>query len=176
MLVNIPTYFITVKRVPRVLVGYLTSDSTRGSKLLPKCYQFFLDPRHLLSLMKEIKKVKKLHTYIALPEVHGRLICGLLYITSPAGLLHQTLVWRFQEATYIPMQGEALTCLPSNVMALLVLIYTWVGWSLVNLKQGSPQPRLPQFCLWSVSNPTSHTRAKNYTIAPPEIKPTDQSV
>ena len=69
------------------------------------------------------KKVK-LHTYIAPLEVHGRLICGTLYSTSQAGLLHPTIMWRFQEATYIPMQGGALTCLPSNAMALPVLIYT----------------------------------------------------
>ena len=49
--------------------------------------------------------------------------------------------------------GWGLTCLPSNAMALPVLIYTWVGWSLVNLKQESAQPKLPQFWLWSVSNP-----------------------
>ena len=49
--------------------------------------------------------------------------------------------------------GWGLTCLPSNAIALPVLIYTWVGWSLINLKQGSAQPKLPQFWLWSVSNP-----------------------
>ena len=95
------------------------------------------------------KKVK-MHTYIALPEVHGHHICRRLYITSTAGLLHPNLVWRFQEATYIPMQGGAMTCMPSNAMALPVLNYTWVGWSLVNLKQGSAQPKIPQFWLWSV--------------------------
>ena len=54
--------------------------------------------------------------------------------------------------------GWGLTCLLSNSMALPVLIYTWVGWSLVNLKQGSAQPKLPQFWLWSVSNlqPLTH--------------------
>ena len=60
--------------------------------------------------------------------------------------------------------GWGLTCLPSNAMALPVLIYTWVGWSLVNLKQGSAQPKLPQFWLWSVSNPQplSHTSQELY--------------
>ena len=58
-----------------------------------------------------VKKVK-FHTYIAPLEVRGRLICGTLYITSPAGLLHPTLVWRFQEATNIPMQGGAWPVCP----------------------------------------------------------------
>ena len=44
-------------------------------------------------------------TYIVPLEVHGHLFYRMLYITSPAGLLHPTLVWRFQEATNIPMQG-----------------------------------------------------------------------
>ena len=57
-------------------------------------------------------KVKKFHTYIAPLEVRGRLICRTLYITSPAGLLHPTLVWRFQEATNIPMQGGAWPVCP----------------------------------------------------------------
>ena len=48
--------------------------------------------------------------------------------------------------------GWGLTCLPSNAMVLLVLIYTWVGWSLVNLKQGAAQPKLPQFGLWLLLN------------------------
>ena len=40
-----------------------------------------------------ILKVKvKLHTYTAPLEVYGHLICRMLYITSLAGLLHQTLV------------------------------------------------------------------------------------
>ena len=56
----------------------------------------------------------KMHTYIVPLEVHGHLICRMLYITSSAGILHPTLVWRFQEATNISMQGGALTCLPSN--------------------------------------------------------------
>ena len=38
-------------------------------------------------------------------EVCGHLICRMLYITSLAGLLHLTLVWRFQKATNIPVQG-----------------------------------------------------------------------
>ena len=49
--------------------------------------------------------------------------------------------------------GFGLTCLSSNAKKLPVFIYTWVVWSLVNLKQGSAQPKLPQFWLWSVSNP-----------------------
>ena len=48
--------------------------------------------------------------------------------------------------------GLGLTCLPSNAMALPVLIYSWMGWSFVNLNQGSAQPKLPQFWLWSVLN------------------------
>ena len=36
----------------------------------------------------------------------------MLYITSPAGLLHPTLVWRFQEATNIHMQGGAWPVCP----------------------------------------------------------------
>ena len=63
--------------------------------------------------LKDFVKVKlKLHTYIAPLEVHGHLICGMLYITSLAGLLHPTLVWRFQEATNIPMQGGAWPVYP----------------------------------------------------------------
>ena len=58
-------------------------------------------------------KVKvKFHTYIAPLEVRGRLICATLYITSPAGPLHPTLVWRFQEATNIPTQGGAWPVCP----------------------------------------------------------------
>ena len=100
----------------------------------------------------------KLHTYIAPLEACGCFICRILYITSLAGLLQPTLVWRFQEATYIPMQGGALTCLPCNTMALPVLIYIWVGQSLVNLKQGSAKPKLHQCWLWSVLNlqPLTH--------------------
>ena len=101
----------------------------------------------------------KLHTYIGPLEVCGHLICGMLYITSPAGLLHPTLVWRFQEATYIPMRGGALTRLPSNAMALLVLIYTWLGWSRSYLS----------LTLVSLEPATSHIRSKNYTIAPPRL-------
>ena len=41
----------------------------------------------------------------------------------------------------------------SYTVALPVLIYTWVGWSLVNLRQGSAQPKPPQLWLWPVSNP-----------------------
>ena len=110
----------------------------------------------------------KVHTYIAPLEAqfYPFLISGILHITSPAGLLHPTFVWRFQEAASIPMQGGALTCLPSNAVALLVLIYTWVGWSLVNLKQGSAQPKPAQFWLWSVSNlqPLKHELKTAYTF------------
>ena len=90
-------------------------------------------------MLVQFKKVK-MHTYIAPLEAqfHLFLISGTLHITSPAWLLHPT-------------------CLPSKSMALLVLIYTWVEWSLVNLKQGSVQPKLPQFWLWSVLNPQTLT-------------------
>ena len=97
------------------------------------------------------KEKVKMHAYIAGSMWPSYLQNALHYIPSRA--THPTLVWRFQEVANIPMQGGALTCVPSNAMALLVLIYTWVGWSLVNLKQGSAQPKLPQFWLQSVSNP-----------------------
>ena len=43
--------------------------------------------------LTEAQKVKiKMHTYIAPLEVCGHLICTMLYITSPAELLHPTLV------------------------------------------------------------------------------------
>ena len=96
----------------------------------------------------QCREMLKMHTYIAALEVCGHFICRMLFITSLAGLLHPTLVWRFLEATNIPMQVGAFTCVPSNSVALPVLIYTWVGWSLVNLKQGSVQPKLPQFWFW----------------------------
>ena len=38
-------------------------------------------------------------------------------------------------------------------MALLVLIYTWVGWSLVNSRQGNAQPMPPQCWPLPVLNP-----------------------
>ena len=42
--------------------------------------------------LTQSKSKVKFHTYIAPLEVRGQLICGTLYITSPAGLLHPTLV------------------------------------------------------------------------------------
>ena len=72
----------------------------------------FLLPSNVFWCSPYSRKRVKLHTYIALLEVHGCLICRMLYITSPAGLLHPTLVWRFQEATNIPMQGGAWPVCP----------------------------------------------------------------
>ena len=49
--------------------------------------------------------------------------------------------------------GWCLTCLSHSAMGLLVLIYTWVGWSLVNLRQGNAQPKPAQCWTWLVLNP-----------------------
>ena len=115
----------------------------------------------------------KIHTCIVLLEVCGCLMYRMFYITSLVGLLHPTFVWRFQKAANIPMQGGALTGVPSNAMALLVLIYTWVGWSLVNLKQGSPQPKLPQFDSGqSGTHNLSHTSQELFHCATQAITPT----
>ena len=72
--------------------------------------------RFLLLIMNASAPTKKvkMHTYIAPLETqfHLFLISGTLHITSPAGLLHPTLVWRFQEAANIPMQDGAWPVCP----------------------------------------------------------------
>ena len=84
---------------------------TEHVRLLKTSFQALLSSSSMSRPDEELSKVK-FHTYIALLEVRGRLICGTLYITSPAGPLHPTLVWRFQEATNIPMQGGAWPVCP----------------------------------------------------------------
>ena len=117
-------------------------------------------------ILKNRLLVKKLHTYIALLEVCGHLIRGTLYITSPAGLRHPTLVWRFQEATNIPVQGGTWPVCPLMPWHYWYSFTPEWGEALSIWSKGVLNPSYLSLTLVSLEPATSHTWAKNYTIVP----------